>query len=129
MATKKAAMKKDVVKIAAPRKVAKKETKAKAPAKEKKRVDVPPLVDPWSILRYPHLTEKSIGVVEGRNTLVFIVDPRTTKRQVKWAVERAFNVDVVRVNTLNDRKNRKKAFVKLSQQNNALDIATRLGMI
>lgn len=98
-------------------------------AKRGKKIDKIPLVDPLSIVRHPHLTEKSIGLVEGRNTLVFVVDSRATKRQVKWAVERAFGVRVLRVNTLNDRKNRKKAFVKLSKEDNALDIATRLGMV
>ncbi|RLJ03410.1 MAG: 50S ribosomal protein L23 [Candidatus Aenigmatarchaeota archaeon] len=83
----------------------------------------------WDILKYPHLTEKSIGLVEKENKLVFIVDNRATKSEVKWAVEKGFNVKVLKVNILNDMKGRKKAFVKLHPDNNALDIATRLGML
>lgn len=60
---------------------------------------------------------------------MFVVDPRMNKKQVKWAVEHAFSVRVTNVNVLNDRKNRKRAFVTLAKENNALDIATRLGMI
>ena len=117
------------VKIVAPRKAVTKKEVKQTPKKEKKKIEAAPLVDPWTILQYPHLTEKSIGLVEGRNTLVFIVDSRVTKPQVKWAIERAFDVSVRSVNILNDQKNRKKAFVKLVPENNALDIATRLGMI
>ncbi|QQG39861.1 MAG: 50S ribosomal protein L23 [Candidatus Aenigmatarchaeota archaeon] len=111
------------VKKAAPKKDAKVKPKAGA------RTDAVPTVDPWTILQYPHLTEKSLGMVDSRNTLVFVVDPRVTKRQVRWAVERAFGVRVVSVNTLNDMMNRKRAFVKLAKENSALDIATRLGMV
>lgn len=85
--------------------------------------------DQWEVIEYPHLTEKSIQLVEGENTLVFIVDPESNKNQVRSAVERQFDVSVQKVNTLNDTKNRKKAFVTLSPEDDALDIATRLGMI
>jgi ribosomal protein uL23 len=87
------------------------------------------MFDPWKILKYPHLTEKSIGLVEKENRLVFIVDERATKSQIKSAVERGFEVKVLSVNTLTDMKGRKKAFVKLSPEYNAIDVATRLGML
>jgi len=85
--------------------------------------------DPWDILIAPYLSEKSIGLVESENKLVFIVNEKAKKNQIKWAVEKEFEVKVEKINILNDRKNRKKAFVRLNKKNNALDIATKLGMI
>lgn len=84
---------------------------------------------PMEVIKYPHLTEKSVNMVEEENKLVFIVEDGTTKNEIKWAVEEEFDVDVIDVNTLNDMKGRKKAFVKLSEDENAVDIATRLGML
>jgi len=98
----------------------------KRKAKPEKR---PPLQDPWSIIKAPHLSEKNIGLVESENKLVFIVNEKSTKKQIKWAVEKLFEVKVEKVNVVNDTKNRKKAFVKLNPEYVALDIATKLGML
>lgn len=86
-------------------------------------------VDPWTILSYPLLTEKSIGRIETENKLVFIVNRKSSKKQIKWATEKAFSVKVTGVQTLIDRKGRKKAWVQLSKEYPAADIATRLGML
>jgi ribosomal protein uL23 len=87
------------------------------------------LVDPWSILLHPLLTEKAIGKIENENKLVFIVNRDSNKRQIKWAMEKAFDVKVDNVGTMIDRKGRKKAWIKLSKEYSAGDIATRLGML
>ena len=96
---------------------------------EKTKEERTPLVDPWSILLYPLLTEKSLGRIEAENKIIFIVSRKANKNQIKWATERAFNVKVVNVNTLVDRKGRKKAWIKLSKEYPATEIATRLGML
>jgi len=95
---------------------------------EKKKEETPK-VNPWSILLYPLLTEKAIGKIETENKIIFIVDRKANKRQIKWAAERALNVKVVEVNTLIDRKGRKKAWIKLSKEYPATEIATRFGML
>jgi large subunit ribosomal protein L23 len=87
------------------------------------------LVDPWSILLHPLLTEKAIGKIERENKLVFIVSRKSTKKQISWAMENAFSVKVDGVSTMIDRKGRKKAWIKLSKEFTAADIATRLGML
>jgi len=96
---------------------------------EKKKEEKPLLVDPWSILIHPLLTEKAIGKIETENKLVFIVNRKSNKKQIKWATEKTFNVKVDNVKTLIDRKGRKKAWIKLSKEYSASDIATRLGML
>lgn len=55
-------------------------------------------LEPWDILIYPHLAEKSMKMVEGENKLVFIVRRNSSKKQIKDAIEKAFNVKVNRVN-------------------------------
>jgi len=86
-------------------------------------------MDPWSVLKYSHLSEKSIGLVETENKLVFIVDLKATKSKVKWAIEKAFEVKVDNVRCLIDRKGRKKAYIKLNPESSALDVATKMGML
>ena len=85
--------------------------------------------DPWSILQYPLLTEKSIGKIEKENKIAFIVDRRANKKEIKWAIEKALEVKVEKINTEIDQKGRKKAWVKLAKGFNATDIATRFGML
>jgi large subunit ribosomal protein L23 len=52
-----------------------------------------------SVIRRPVVTEKSTTLRELANTLVFEVDARATKVDVKRAVEQLFNVKVVDVRT------------------------------
>ena len=85
--------------------------------------------DQWKVLDYPHLTEKSMNLVERNNVLVFIVKMKATKAQVKEAVEKGFGARVVSVRLHITRKNQKKAYVRLAEGVLASDIATRLGMI
>ena len=85
--------------------------------------------DPFKVIKYPLLTEKAIGLIETQNKIVFVVDRKATKKQIAKAVEKLFEVKVDEVRTLIDRKGRKKAYVKLSKEYKATDIATRLGMI
>ena len=51
------------------------------------------------VLIRPLVTEKSNLVTEKQNKYVFIVDRKSTKAEIKSAVESYFNVDVVAVNT------------------------------
>ena len=54
----------------------------------------------FDIIAYPLITEKNTVEAElGKYT--FRVHPKATKGDIKLAVEKAFNVKVVKVNTLN----------------------------
>ena len=53
----------------------------------------------YQVIRRPVVTEKSEAEA-ARNRVVFEVDPRATKHQIRRAVEKAFNVKVVSVHTL-----------------------------
>ncbi|MDD2444315.1 MAG: 50S ribosomal protein L23 [Desulfotomaculaceae bacterium] len=56
--------------------------------------------DPRDILRKPVITEKSTSLLE-ENKYTFIVDPRSNKTEIKYAVENVFKVKVLKVNTMN----------------------------
>ncbi len=85
--------------------------------------------DPYKVLIRPLHTEKALLLIEKHNTLTFIVSRDSTKHDIKYAVEKLFNVKVVKVNTLITPKGEKKAYVKLSKEYKASDIASRLGIL
>lgn len=67
--------------------------------------------------------------IEDNNTLTFIVDLRASKPKVKKAVADLYNVSVSRVNTLVRPDGQKKAYVRLTADSDALEIANRIGII
>jgi large subunit ribosomal protein L23 len=56
--------------------------------------------DAMSVLIRPVVSEKSYGLMD-QHVYTFIVDPAATKIDVRHAVEQAFGVRVLNVNTLN----------------------------
>ena len=58
-------------------------------------------MDYYHIIKRPLITEKGMRCNEEQNTVVFQVDVRANKLQIKEALEALFHVKVVRVNTLN----------------------------
>jgi large subunit ribosomal protein L23 len=85
--------------------------------------------DPWKVIVYPHLAEKSMNMVEFENKLTFIVRRGATKKDIKEAVESLFDVRVVSVQTEITPGGVKKAYAKLSEETPASEIAARLGMV
>ena len=86
-------------------------------------------MDPYKIIKYPLATEKAVRIMEAENKLVFVVDNKATKKDIKQAVETAFKVKVIRVNTMNTISGKKKAYVKLAIDTPAIDVATQLGLM
>ncbi|MFH0874327.1 MAG: 50S ribosomal protein L23 [archaeon] len=81
------------------------------------------------IIKYPLATEKSLRLMESRNTLIFIVDKKANKKEIKESIEEAYNVKVVSVNTAIGPDARKKAYIKFADDTPAIDIATQLGLM
>ncbi|HII72269.1 TPA: 50S ribosomal protein L23 [Candidatus Woesearchaeota archaeon] len=86
-------------------------------------------MDIGKVIKYPLNTEKSIRLMESENKLVFVVDLKARKPEIREAVERTFNVKVEKVTTLVTCKGEKRAYVKLAPESQALDIATDLGLM
>ena len=86
-------------------------------------------MDPYEIIHYPLMTEAASLMVEKENKLVFMVDLKASKGDVKKAVERLYEVKVEKVNLLVTPQGEKKAFVKLHPDYKATDIAIKLGIL
>jgi len=86
-------------------------------------------LDKFSIIKYPLTTESSMKLIEDSNTLVFIVDIKANKRQIKAAVKDLYNIECDKVNTLITPRGLKKSYVRLSKDFDALDVANRVGVI
>ncbi len=86
-------------------------------------------MDPFKILRYPYMTEKSVAVIEKENKIVFVVARKANKKQIKEAFEKVFEVKVDNVNTEITLKGEKKAFIKLKPEFKAGDVAVKLGIV
>ncbi len=85
--------------------------------------------DPYKILKAPISTEKVVRMINEENKLAFFVDRRANKKEIKRAVEEALDVKVERVWTIITIDGRKKAYVKLSPEYRASDVAAKLGII
>ena len=81
------------------------------------------------VLKYPLLTEKSVGAIEKDNKIVFIVEKNATKEEIKTEIEKSFKVKVKSVNTMISIKGQKKAYIKLMPEFKATDLATKLRII
>lgn len=64
-----------------------------------------------------------------RNTLVFLIHPRANKVQVRRAFKDIYQVKPRAVNTLNTPTGTKKAYIRLRPEDDAVSLASKLGMI
>jgi ribosomal protein L23 len=78
---------------------------------------------------YPVSTEKAIGLITKRNTLVFVVDENATKRDIKDTIEKEYAVKVASVRVHRPFRGGKRAFVKLAKESNAMDLAAKLKIL
>ena len=85
-------------------------------------------MDATNILQHPVGTEKSIRLLD-QNKVVFVVDKKANKNQIKRAVEQLFVVKVDQISTLLTRKGVKKAYIKLEKDYSAVELATNLGLL
>ncbi len=85
--------------------------------------------DPYGIINFPKSTEKAVRLMEAENKLVFSVAKSATKKEIKEALEKIFSIKVEAVNTTIMPTGKKKAYVKLSPETPAIDIATQMGML
>ena len=81
------------------------------------------------VIKYPLSTEKSIRLMEAENKLIFVVDRKAKKQEIKKAIESMFKTKVVKVNTFIDHNGEKRAYIKFSKDMPAIDVATQLGML
>jgi ribosomal protein uL23 len=81
------------------------------------------------VINYPLMTESASLMVEKDNKLIFVVNFKAGKADVKQAVEKLYEVKVSKVNLLITPQGLKKAFVKLTPEFRASDVAIKLGIL
>ncbi len=80
------------------------------------------------MIKKPITTEKAIRMIETDNVLLFEVEKKDKKPEIKKEFEEMFKSKVDKINTLL-KGNKKVAYIKLNEKNPAIDIATKLGMM
>ncbi|CAE8728237.1 unnamed protein product [Polarella glacialis] len=103
--------------------------KARNPKYARKSTETMYKLDKYRIIQCPVTTESAMKKIEEINTLVFLVDIKATKPKIKEAVRQLYDVKCAKVNTLIRPDGRKKAYVHLTQDYDALDVANRIGII
>ncbi|XP_047405706.1 60S ribosomal protein L23a-like [Sciurus carolinensis] len=86
-------------------------------------------LDQYAIIKLPLTTESVMKKTGDNNTLVFTVDVKANKHQIKQAVKKLYDIDVPKVDTLIRPDGEKKAYVRLAPDYDAMDVANKIGII
>jgi len=86
-------------------------------------------MNPYDVILYPLMTESASLMVEKENKLIFVINLKARKEDVKKAVEDLYEVKVQKINILITPQGNKKAFVKLHPDYKAADVAIKLGIL
>jgi large subunit ribosomal protein L23 len=79
-------------------------------------------------IRHPQVTEKTVEKMDFENKMVFICYPEAEKADIVDEVEQYFDVTVEGVSTMVTARGEKKAEVQLSDDHDAQEIASRIGV-
>lgn len=81
-----------------------------------------------SIILRPYITEKTFNLIEKENKLTFIVAETASKKDVSEAIETMYEGNVKEVNIFRTIRG-KKAIVKFTKDDEARQLATKLGLV
>ena len=79
-------------------------------------------------IKHPHVTEKAVDKMDFENKMLFICDTESTKDEIASEVEEQFDVTTEGVTTMVTPDGKKKATVQLSDDHDAQEIASRIGV-
>ena len=85
-------------------------------------------MDSYSIIIKPHVTEKTMNLIDENNEIAFVVRRSANKMQIKRAFVDLYEEEVERVNTHITTKGEKVAYIKLVEEEMAEELAVRLGV-
>jgi len=80
------------------------------------------------IIEHPLVTEKAMDQMDFDNKLQFIVHIDAEKGEIQGEIESRYDVTVESLNTLITPRGEKKAVVRLSEADDAQEIASRIGV-
>ncbi|KNC22870.1 hypothetical protein FF38_14039, partial [Lucilia cuprina] len=99
------------------------------PTYANKAVNHYPRMDEYKVIISSVNSEGATQKIEDANTLVLYVHIKANKDQIKYAVKKLYGAEVLKVNTLVRPDGTKKAFVRLTPDHDALDVASRAGFL
>jgi large subunit ribosomal protein L23 len=79
-------------------------------------------------IRYPHVTEKTVDKMDFQNKMVFICHSDAAKEDIVAEVETQFDVETEGINTMITAQGEKKAEIQLTDDHDAQEIASRIGV-
>ena len=85
-------------------------------------------MDAYSIIIKPHVTEKTMNLIDLNNEITFVVRRSANKAQIKKAFEELYEEKVAKVNTHISPKGVKVAYIKLVEEEMAEELAVRIGV-
>ncbi len=81
-----------------------------------------------TVIEHPHVTEKAVDKMDFENKMQFIVDIDANKNEIASDIEEQYDVTVENVTTMVTPQAEKKATVLLSEDDDAQEIASRIGV-
>ena len=81
-----------------------------------------------SIILRPYITEKTFNLIEKENKLTFIVADSASKKDVNEAIKTMYEGNVKEVNIFRTIQG-KKAIIKFTKDDEARQLATKLGLV
>ena len=81
-----------------------------------------------SLIHHPLVTEKAMNEMDFQNKLQFIVDIDAAKPEIAEAGSERYDVTVESVNTQVTPQGEKKATVRLGEDDEAQEVASRIGV-
>ncbi|MCS3900571.1 50S ribosomal protein L23 [Methanococcus voltae] len=85
-------------------------------------------MDAFDVIKTPIISEKTMKLIEEENKIVFYVERKATKEDVKKAMKELFEVEAKSINTEITPKGLKKAYITLKEEYDASEVAANLGI-
>lgn len=86
-------------------------------------------LEPELVIVYPMMSEDTVKLIETENKITFVVRNEASKPDIWRAVEELYEVKVSQVHTVVTPEGKKKAYVRLSPESKASELAVKLGIL
>ncbi len=80
------------------------------------------------VIEYPWVTEKAMNEMDFQNKLQFVVDIDAAKPEIRDEIQDQYEVTIEKINTQVTTNGTKKATVTLSDDDDAQEVASRIGV-
>lgn len=102
---------------------------ARKPKYPRKSVFSTTKLDKYRIIKAPLTTESAMKKIEENNTLVFLCDSLANKHHIRKAFHALYEIKPIKINTLIRPDGQKKAFIRLPADQEAVDVANKIGIL